>query len=55
MGRLRELGYTQAVNVEGGILEWARQGLPIFSPAFGLCIDRFGTPWMISSEWQEPG
>jgi PhnB protein len=21
-----------------------------FSPAFGMCIDRFGTPWMISAE-----
>ena len=23
-----------------------------FSPAFGMCIDRFGTPWMISAEGQ---
>ena len=21
-----------------------------FSPMFGMCIDRFGTPWMISAE-----
>ena len=21
-----------------------------FSPAFGLCTDRFGTPWMVSAE-----
>jgi PhnB protein len=21
-----------------------------FSPAFGMCIDRFGTPWMVSAE-----
>ena len=21
-----------------------------FSPAFGMCVDRFGTPWMISAE-----
>ena len=21
-----------------------------FSPAFGLCVDRFGTPWMVSAE-----
>lgn len=21
-----------------------------FSPAFGMCIDRFGTPWMISAD-----
>jgi PhnB protein len=24
-----------------------------FSPAFGMCIDRFGTPWMVSAA-QEP-
>jgi PhnB protein len=24
-----------------------------FSPAFGMCIDRFGTPWMISAEGQQ--
>ena len=22
----------------------------LFSPAFGMCVDRFGTPWMISAE-----
>jgi PhnB protein len=21
-----------------------------FSPAFGMCVDRFGTPWMISTD-----
>jgi PhnB protein len=21
-----------------------------WSPAFGMCIDRFGTPWMVSAE-----
>ena len=21
-----------------------------FSPAFGMCVDRFGTPWMLSAE-----
>jgi PhnB protein len=21
-----------------------------FSPAFGMCIDRFGTPWMVSAD-----
>jgi PhnB protein len=25
-----------------------------FSPAFGMCVDRFGTPWMIMAEGQ-PG
>ena len=23
---------------------------PFFSPAFGMCIDRFGTPWMIMAD-----
>jgi PhnB protein len=27
-----------------------------FSPAFGMCVDRFGTPWMISAEGaNQPG
>jgi PhnB protein len=25
-----------------------------FSPAFGMCVDRFGTPWMISVETTRP-
>ena len=25
-------------------------GPTFFSPAFGMCIDRFGTPWMISTD-----
>jgi len=24
-----------------------------FSPAFGMCVDRFGTPWMVVSEAPE--
>ena len=24
-----------------------------FSPAFGMCVDRFGTPWMISAPGPE--
>ncbi|MCU1380410.1 MAG: hypothetical protein JWN29_3393 [Acidimicrobiales bacterium] len=27
-----------------------------WSPAFGMCVDRFGTPWMVSAEGPtEPG
>jgi PhnB protein len=27
-----------------------------FSPAFGMCVDRFGTPWMVSAEGaNQPG
>jgi PhnB protein len=25
-----------------------------WSPAFGVCVDRFGTPWMVSAEPAEP-
>ena len=25
-------------------------GATFFSPMFGMCVDRFGTPWMISTE-----
>jgi len=25
-----------------------------FSPAFGMCVDRFGTPWMITVETARP-
>ena len=24
-----------------------------FSPAFGMCVDRFGTPWMVSAAAEE--
>ena len=29
-------------------------GETFFSPAFGMCIDRFGTPWMISTGQEAP-
>jgi PhnB protein len=25
-------------------------GETFFSPMFGMCVDRFGTPWMISTD-----
>ena len=28
-------------------------GQTFFSPAFGMCTDRFGTPWMVMVEEQE--
>jgi PhnB protein len=31
---------------EGGQVQQAI-GATFFSPAFGMCIDRFGTPWMV--------
>lgn len=27
-------------------------GETVFTPAFGMCIDRFGTPWMVMAEQQ---
>jgi len=29
-------------------------GETFFSPAFGLCIDRFGTPWMVMVDAPQP-
>jgi PhnB protein len=29
-------------------------GETFFSPAFGMCVDRFGTPWMISTASDQP-
>jgi PhnB protein len=30
-------------------------GPTAWSPAFGMCVDRFGTPWMISAESSDSG
>jgi PhnB protein len=24
-----------------------------FSPSFGMCVDRFGTPWMVNTQGPE--
>jgi PhnB protein len=29
-------------------------GQTFFSPSFGMCVDRFGTPWMVVAEAPEP-
>src|SRR3990170_8375856 len=34
---------------EGGQVTLAI-GETFWSPAFGMCVDRFGTPWMVSAE-----
>ena len=26
-----------------------------FSPKFGMCVDRFGTPWMVNAEAPQEG
>jgi PhnB protein len=38
---------------EGGSVQLPL-GETFFSPAFGMCTDRFGTPWMISVEAPTP-
>ena len=35
------------VTMEIGPTDW--------SPAFGMCVDRFGTPWMVGAQMAEPG
>jgi PhnB protein len=34
---------------EGGQVQMP-MGETFFSPAFGMCTDRFGTPWMVMAE-----
>jgi PhnB protein len=34
---------------EGGEIQ-VPLGATFFSPAFGMCRDRFGTPWMIMAD-----
>jgi PhnB protein len=38
---------------EGGTIEVAA-GPTFFSPMFGICVDRFGTPWMVSADAEQP-
>ena len=38
---------------EGGTVT-APIGETFFSPAFGMCVDRFGTPWMINTATSDP-
>jgi PhnB protein len=44
----------QAKRVFDALAEGGEVTQPIaetfFSPLFGMCVDRFGTPWMISTE-----
>ena len=45
---------AEAERVFKALAEGGKVTLPIaatfFSPMFGMCIDRFGTPWMVSVE-----
>ena len=48
-------GATKAFNTlaEGGKVT-LQIGPTAWSPAFGMCVDRYGTPWMVSAESSEP-
>ena len=45
---------TQAGRVFEALAEGGKVTMPLgqtfWSPAFGMCIDRFGTPWMVNVE-----
>jgi len=38
---------------EGGEVQMPL-GETFYSPAFGMCIDKFGTPWMIMADMPQP-
>jgi PhnB protein len=48
---------AEAQRAFAALAEGGQVNLPIgptsWSPMFGMCIDRFGTPWMISAEGPE--
>ena len=41
-----------AALAEGGEVTQALEPT-FFSPAFGMCVDRFGTPWMVTTDQPE--
>lgn len=49
---------TEAKRVFGALSEAGQVQMPIgetfFSPAFGMCVDRFGTPWMVMTDHEVP-
>jgi PhnB protein len=51
-------GADEAKRVFDALSEAGQVQMPLgqtfFSPAFGMCIDRFGTPWMVMAEPQPP-
>ena len=49
---------AEATRVFEALADGGKVTLPIsetsWSPAFGMCIDRFGTPWMIGADASAP-
>jgi len=49
---------AEARRVFAALAEGGTTTMPIaetsWSPAFGMCVDRFGTPWMISANSASP-
>ena len=49
---------AEAKRVFDALAEGGTVSLPVgptsWSPMFGMCTDRFGTPWMISTDPAEP-
>jgi len=45
---------AEAERAFAALAEGGKVTMPIaatsWSPAFGMCVDRFGTPWMVSAE-----
>ncbi len=45
---------AEAARVFNALADGGEVQMPIgetfFSPAFGMCVDRFGTPWMVMAE-----
>jgi PhnB protein len=49
---------AEATRVFGALADGGAVQMPLgetfFSPAFGLCVDRFGAPWMVVADAPEP-
>jgi PhnB protein len=49
----------EAKRVFDALAEGGETQMPLgetfFSPAFGMCTDRFGTPWMVMADMPETG
>ena len=61
-GDVRELHAPDAAEAKRVFKELADGGEvtqalieTFFSPAFGMCLDRFGTPWMVVADQPESG